>query len=180
MMMKFRRNPAVEDRLKKLAGTIESVVEKDELRMREARKVAELRRQAAVELHSICSDFVNSVNRLLSKVMLDLGPPDYSAEAFRDPGRNVIQINSAGRLIQIEFQATDTPTSTEEFRIPYIIRGAVRCFNQEQLDRAVIPELHLFYCLDKGRRTWLLFDPRTHRTVPFDQECLISLMERLV
>jgi hypothetical protein len=152
-MMKFKRNRVEEGRLRKLAQNIESLVQ---------------------------TDFVDSVNRLLSKVTLDLGPPEYSAEAFRDPGANVIQLNAAGRLVHIEFQATDTPTSTEEFRIPYIMRGAVRCFNQQLLDQAVIPELHLFYCLEKNRHTWLLFDPRTHRTVPFDKECLTSLMERLV
>ncbi len=101
-------------------------------------------------------------------------------ENYRDAGSNLFQVNVAGRLIQIEFRATDAPTSTEQYRVPYIMQGEVRCLNQEAIERAVIPEHLLFYCLEKDSQTWLLFDPRTHRTSDFDQECLISLLERLV
>lgn len=179
-MMKFGRFPTAKDRLKRLAEDIEALAHKDEEKVRQAHEVAELRCVAARELHSICADFVKSVNRLLSRPMVELGPPEYAAETFRDPGQNVFQINVAGRMLHIEFQATDTPTSTDKFRTPYILHGEVRCLNQESLDRAVIPELLLFCCVEKEKHVWILFDPRTHRTTPFDKNHLIALMERLV
>lgn len=178
--MKFKRNSKEADRLAKLARNIEALVEKDERLSREARDIAGLRQTAALELHSMCSAFVGSVNKLLSKAMLEFVPPEYSADAFRDPGVNVFQINASGRIVHIEFQATDTSSSTERYPTPYILHGAVRCFNQDMLDRAVIPEWQLFYCVEDRKRNWLLYDPRSHRASPFDKEHLITLMEQLI
>lgn len=178
--MKLRRNTRADDRLKRLADNIEVLVRTDEVRIREERRVTELRSKAARELHTTCSGFVASVNGLLGKPLVDLSPAEFTDENYRDAGSNLFQVNVAGRLIQIEFRATDAPTSTEQYRVPYIMQGEVRCLNQEAIERAVIPEHLLFYCLEKNRPVWILFDPRTHRTADFDQECLISLMERLV
>lgn len=179
-MMKFRRELKTKDRLERLARSIEALAEKDARRIREAHEIAELRRQAAAELHAICSEFVKSVNRLLPKAMLELGPPEYNPETLRDPGLNMLQINVSGRIVNIEFEATDELVSTEHFRIPYTLHGTVRCFNQEMLDRTMVPEMLLFYCLEKNKNGWLLVDPRTHRTLPFDQEYLVTAMEKLV
>ena len=178
--MKFRRSTGADDRLKRLANNIETLVRKDEERIREERKVSALRSQGARELHATCSTFVAAVNQLLRKPLVDLAPAEFTADTYRDAGGNLFQVNIAGRLIQIEFRATDAPISTEQYRVPYVLQGEVRCLNQESIERAVIPEHLLFYCLEKDTQTWLLFDPRTHRTSDFDQECLISLLERLV
>jgi hypothetical protein len=180
MIMKFGRNSLSRDRLKKLAENIEGLARKDEERIREAGRIDERRRQAAVELYSICAEFVASVNEMLSHIRLQFAPSEFSAEAFQDPGTNVFLINATGRVLHIEFRATDTLTSTEKFRVPYILEGVIRCFNQDMLDRTVIPEVHVFHCLERDRGYWTVFDPRTHRTAPFDQEYLIAQMERLV
>ena len=179
-MVKFGRHAASKDRIEKLAESIEALARKDEERIQEAHYIDELRREAAAELHSCCASFVISLNRLLNKVTLELAPPEFHAEVFRDPGVNVFQINAAGRVIDIEFQATDTLTSTEQFRVPYILQGSIRWFNQDMLDHTVVTETMLFYCHEKDQRRWVVFDPRTHRVAPFDQDYLIALMERLV
>lgn len=179
-MVKFGRHAPSKDRLERLAENIEALARKDEERIQEAHHIDELRREAAAELHSCCARFASSVNRLLNKVTLELSPPEYDVGAFRDPAVNVFQINAAGRVIHIKFQATDTLTSTEQFRIPYILQGAIRWFNQEMLDHTIVTETMLFYCVEKDRGRWVVFDPRTHRVVPFDQDYLVALMERLV
>ncbi len=82
--------------------------------------------------------------------------------------------------MQGEFSSTPELVSTEDFRIPYIISGSVRAFNQMLLDRDVIEEQLLFYTLEKRMRMWRFFDPRTYRSGPFDQEYLVCLMEQLL
>jgi hypothetical protein len=180
MNVKFRHPPAVEDRLKKLAHGIEALARKDEERIRRAQEIAELRLRGAREVHSACAEFVASLNRMLSNVSVELSPPEYSDEWFRDPGVNVLQINVSGRLVQITFEATEVLTSTEKIRIPYMLEGAVRCFNQDLLERVALHEMQLYYCLDRGRAVWLLFDPRTQRSTPLDQERLVSFVEQLI
>ncbi len=71
-------------------------------------------------------------------------------------------------------------TSTEEFRVPYILSGAIRCFNQQLLEKDLIEEQLLFYTLEKSRNLWRFFDARTYRSGPFDTDYLTSLMEQLV
>ncbi len=168
------------DRLKKLAEAIEALAEKDSALVQQTLTIASLRRQAAVELHTICNAFVGELNPLLSNIQLELDPPDYGAEAFQDIGVNLLQINVRGRILQIEFASTPETVSTENFRVPHILEGSIRCFNQEFLDRAVIEEQLVFYCLEKKRNLWRFFDARTYRSGPFDQEYLISLMEQVV
>lgn len=178
--MYFLRNKTGEERLKRLAKSIEALAEKDTRRIQEALEIAEWRLQAASELHATCARFVASLNRLLPKPMVELSPQEFQREAFQDPGPNVFQINVAGRMIHIEFRATDTPTSTEKYRTPYVLEGAARFVNQDLLDHVVVLERLLFYCVEQQRRGWLIFDPRTHRTVLFDEEQLIRFMEQLV
>ena len=133
-----------------------------------------------MDLHGVCAGFVGRVNALLSQCQLKLDPTAYSPESFHDGGANLFQINVRGRILQVQFQATEHLTSTEEFRIPYTLQGSVRCFNQELLDKDLIEEQLLFYCLEKKKSLWRFFDARTYRTGPFDQEYLISLMEQIV
>src|SRR5215469_11780590 len=44
---------------------------------------------------------------------------------FRESGPNLIQINVRGRILEIEYGATEELLSTEEFRVPYTVFGAV-------------------------------------------------------
>jgi len=131
-------------RLKRLAESIDALAEKDEHRQRHAREMDALRRRAATELHAICAHFVASINRLLSRSEVTLDPPDFPEDALREDGANLIQINIRGRILQIEFTTAQDLVSTEEFRIPYTMKGAVRAFNQAMPDRTVIAEQLLF------------------------------------
>jgi len=167
-------------RLKRLAESIDALAVKDERFLNRAHEIAEARCHAAAALHAICSDFVSSVNRLLSNGQVELDPPDFNGDAFRDDGVNLLQINARGRILQIEFEATDELTSTEEFRVPYTLKGAIHCFNQELLDHNQVEEQFIFYLFERDRRMWWFFDARTHRSGPFDQDYLISLMEQLL
>ncbi len=178
--MRFVRKNTTESRLQKLVRKIEATAKRDEERLREAQEIARRRASAALDLHTTCAAFVDSVNRLLPAPMLELSPPSYTPESFRDPGSNVFQINVSGRIVHLEFQATDTPTSIEKFRIPYILEGSLRAFNQELLDMSAIPEQLLFCCLDRNGLRWLWSNPRTQQAAPLDQEHLIAVLDRLV
>jgi hypothetical protein len=168
------------DRLKKLARSLDGLARKDEVHIRRAREIGSLRRQAALELHGICGDFVRGLNQLLSEIELEFDPEEYAPERFRDDGVNLFQINARGRILQIKFEATPEPVSTEDFRVPYILSGAVRCFNQQLLEKDLIEEQLLFYTIEKSRHLWRFFDARTYRSGPFDADYLTGLMEQLV
>jgi hypothetical protein len=168
------------DRLKKLAKSLDALARKDENVIRRAREISSLRRQAAVELHGICGDFVRDLNQLLAVIELEFHPEEYSPENFQDAGVNLFQINARGRILQIKFETMPELISTEEFRVPYILAGAVRCFNQQLLEKDLIEEQLLFYTIEKSRNLWRFFDPRTYRSGPFDTDYLIGLMEQLV
>jgi len=167
-------------RLKRLAQNIDALADRDQHVLNHAREIAALRRRGAAELHSICAEFVASVNRLLAREEVVLDPRDFGEGAFREEGRNLIQINVRGRILQIEFGGTPELVSTEEFRIPYTMDGSVRAFNQELLDKDIIEEQLLYYTLEKEKKWWRFFDARTYRSGPFDQEYLVALMEQLI
>lgn len=167
-------------RLKRLAESIEGLAEKDRLLLHRARQIAELRRKAAIEIHGTCGEFVISLNRLLSQPEVELDPPVFLPESFRENGKNLLQINVRGRILQIDFSATPELVSTEEFRLPYILEGTVRAFNQQFLEKDIIEEQLIFYTLEKEKNLWRYFDARTYHSGPFGQEYLVSLMERLV
>jgi hypothetical protein len=169
-----------DDRLKRLAKRLEAVARRDEEQQRQARQIAELRRQAASSLHALCADFVDALNGLLARRLVELSPPEYNSESLQDPGPNVFQINAGGRLIHLEFRATETLTSTDQLRTPYTLYGAARCFNQELLERVATHELLLFCCLHGDGYQWVLCDPAGRRTTPLDREALAALMERLL
>ncbi len=168
------------DRLKKLAANIDALVRKDEEHLRRTQEMLILRRKAAGQLHAVCSDFARALNELTTRTELKLDPPEYNAHSCRDGDVNLFQLNARGRILQIEFEATEELTSSEDFRIPYAMHGAVRGFNQEMLEQNLVREQLLFYTIEKTGNMWRFFDARTYRTGPFDQEYLIGLLEQLV
>jgi hypothetical protein len=170
----------MENRLRRLAQNIDSLAEKDQAELERSREIFRLRRMAAIEIHSICAEFVASLNRLLSRAEVMLDPPVYGEEAFQEIGKNLLQINVRGRILQIEFSATAEMVSTEDFRIPYTLEGAVRAFNQELLEKDIIEEQLIYYTLEKEKKWWRFFDARTHRSGPFSQEYLLMLMEEII
>ena len=168
------------NRLKKLAESIDALAEKDQAFIVKAQEVARLQRSAAADVHRICRSFVDHLNRHLSKTEVNFDPPDFAPESFNDEGLNLLQINARGRILQIEFKTTDEMISTENFRVPHILEGSIRCFNREKLEQSVIEEQFIFYCLEKNHKLWRFFDARTYRSGPFDEEYLISLMKQLI
>ncbi len=172
--------PASDARLRRLAASIDALADKDEKMLEEPRRIDALRRAAALELHRICGQFVSSVNALLKRTEIMLDPPEFSERAFREDAPNLIQINARGRILQLEFAATPGLLSTEDFRVPYTLEGAVRAFNQDLLDRAAIEEQLIFYTVEKRQSLWRYFDARTYHSGPFDRDYLMLLMERLI
>ena len=167
-------------RLKRLAENIDALARKDERLMRRTREIAELRQSAAAAIYSICENFVSAVNQLLTEPVMELDPPDFPPDAFQDDAPNLMQINVRGRILQVAFSSTPELISTEDFRVPYILGGTVRAFNQELLEKDIIEEQLIFYTLEQHKKMWRFFDSRTYRSGPFDQEYLVSLMEQLL
>ncbi len=166
------------DAIARLAKQIDAA-RKSEPSLATAEEVAALRRQGACQLHQICAEFVASLNSKLSDAALELSPPAYTPEAFREPGVNLFQIASQGREIQIAFQSTRELFSTEKFPIPYVLEGEVRTYNQRMLERFEIRNDRLFLCLHERVVFWRFFDWRGDRTAPVDTNLLASLMQRL-
>jgi hypothetical protein len=167
-----------DDSIARLARQIDAAKRNEHLSV-DADHVSALRRRGACELHSICAEFVSSVNNRLSRAALDLSPPVYAAELFREPGTNLIRIGSQGREMQITFEATPQLVSTAKFLIPYVLEGEVRAYNQKMLERFEIKSQALFFCLEKETAKWRFFDWRTRRTGPVGSELLVNLMGHL-
>jgi len=168
------------ERLRKLARNLDALARKDEGTIRRTREIGALRRQAALELHTTCAGFVRELNALLEEIEIDFQPEDYQAENFHDDGINLFQMNARGRILQIRFEATPELTSTEDFRVPYILAGTVRCFNQQLLEKDLIEEQSLFYTVEKSRHLWRFFDARTYHAGPVDADYLAGLLEQLI
>jgi hypothetical protein len=171
---------SAQTRLKKLAASIAALAEKDELVERRAREIAATRDAAGAELYAICAEFVSGLNHLLPRPEVMIDPSEASAASLLERPHRLIQINVRGRILQVEYEPTPELISTEEFRVPYTLAGFVRAFNQELLEKDLIEEQLIFFTLEKHRRMWRFFDPRTYRSGPFDQEYLVSLMEQLI
>ena len=169
-----------QNRLKRLAESIDALTEKDESQMRYTRDMAALRLAAAAELHAICAGFVHDVNSLLSRDTVGLDPAEFSPAGFREESPNLLQINVRGRILQVEYTSTPELSSTEDFRIPYTLEGFVRAFNQALLDKDLIEEQLIFYTLEKSGNMWRFFDARTYRSGAFDRAYLIGLMEQII
>jgi len=171
---------AADARLRKLAEGIAALTKKDGLVLERAREIADMRNAAAAEIYALCAEFAAGLNRLLAQAEVRLDPPESSVVEFWDGAPCLIQINVRGRILQIEYESTAELVSTEEFRIPYTLAGSVRAFNQELLEKDLIEEQLIFFTLEKHRRMWRFFDPRTYRSGPLDQEYLVTLMEQLI
>jgi hypothetical protein len=176
--VKWKRNRL--DRLTRLVRAIEDIGARDRRLIVESTLVDRLREKGAVDLYGICRLFVDKVNARLSEPAILLDPPSFSEGNYNDGGPNLFQINLRGRLLQIEFAATDSLYARDDFRRPYVLRGAVRSFNQELLDRDSVDEQMIFYCPQDDEPCWYFFDGRTYRTGRVAEEYLVSEMERLL
>ena len=178
--MRRLRSWPKDDRLQRLARRIRSLQDTDERRVRRVHEVEAMRRAAARELHSVCDDFVAAVNGMLDDRVVLLDPPEFSAASYSDDSPNLLQINVHGRILQVAYAATAELVSTEDFRIPYILEGSVRAFNQEMLDKDLIEEQPLFYTMEPNRNMWRYFETRTYHSGPLDRDYLISVMEQIL
>jgi hypothetical protein len=170
------------DRLTRLAERIDAASDRDRKLVADATQVEELRVRGAAELHEILRGFVDKLNGKLSDRAVLLDPPRFSRDGF-DDDRNLFQINLRGRLLQVEFASTDSPTENDDFKRPYILRGTVRSFNQDLLLHNTVDEQLIFYCPDRSKpdgAEWYFFDERTYRTGRVGEEYLITEMERLL
>lgn len=172
-----RRRP---DRLTRLARAIEAIAESDRKLIDESTRVDELRARGALDLHRICSAFVDRVNAKLSDPAILLDPAVFEEANYNDGGLNLFQINLRGRILQIEFGPTDELFEDDDFRRPYVLRGAVRSFNQDLLDHGSIGEQMIFYCPSEGGARWHFFDGRTYRSGLVAEHYLITELERLL
>ncbi len=172
--------PAGEERLRRLAHNIDRLVEKDEDLLRRERETAAMRRAAAAQLHVLCASFVTDLNSLLERSEVRLDPDTFDVDMFQPDMPTLFQIQVRGRILQISFAATPGLTSTEEFRIPYILEGSVRAFNQKLLDKHLVEEQLLFYTLEGRGAMWRYFDTRTYKSGHFDRDYLMTLMEEVI
>ena len=180
--VKWKRGPVMKDdeRITRLARQIGSEVKKDHHLLLKKPEVLELRRQGATEIYAICADFVGSVNRRMTMPILELTPPEFTSEMFRESGPNLFHVNAQGRILQIVIEATREKFSTEKFLIPYILEGEVRAYNQEMLERTQIRSQALFYCIEEKGNRWHYFEWLHGRSGAFVQAQLVSLLERIV
>jgi len=139
-----------------------------------------LRSRGALDLHRICSLFVDRVNEKLSDPAILLDPAVFEESNYHDGGLNLFQINLRGRILQIEFGPTADLYEDEDFRKPYVLRGAVRSFNQDLLDHGSVEEQMIFYCPSGHGARWHFFDARTYRSGLVGEHYLITEMERLL
>jgi hypothetical protein len=168
------------DPLTRLAKSIEAIGERDRDLLDESKQVDRLRTEGALALHGICRRFVDTLNAQLSAPALQLDPPDYSPGHYHDRGINMFQINLRGRLLQVEFTAGEELHSTEEFRLPYILEGAIRSYSQRSSERDRLDEQAIFCCPRSGALSWHYFDYRTYGTGLVTPEFLAAEMQRLV
>lgn len=168
------------DRLTRLADAIEAIAESDRRLLDEIAAVDRLRSRGAVELHRRCAAFVDKVNARLSEPVILLDPPSFAEGNYRDEGPNLFQINLRGRLLQVEFSATGELHEDDDFRLPYVLRGTVRSFNQELLDLDNVDEQMIFYCPSGQTGIWYFLDSRSYRSGQVGEDYLIAEMERLL
>jgi hypothetical protein len=175
---KWRRHRP--DRLSRLAEAIEAIGDRDRQLIEESTHVDRMRSRGAVDLYAICRVFVDKVNGHLTEPAVLLDPPDFVERNYNDGGANLFQINLRGRLLQLEFTATDDLYEADDFRRPYVLRGSVRSFNQDLLDHNGVDEQMIFYCPDADSARWYFFDGRTYRTGLLSEDYLAAGMERLL
>lgn len=79
--------------------------------------------------------------------------------------------------MQITFAARAQLLSTQKFRVPYVLEGEVRAYNQKMLERFEIVTLSFFYCVGEEVFGWRYYDWRTLRTGRVSREFLAERME---
>lgn len=168
-----------DERLRRLARSLDKLAEKDRQRIRREEEVLSLRRAAAAELHALLAKFVESVNQLVKEVHVDLAPPQWRDEAFDESEMIVFQINVSGRVIQFSFQSTGPLEELTDIRVAYTLSGAVRWFNQEFLERDEIGDHRLYYCVGRSEQGWRYID-RSQKMNLVNEEYLTSLFELIV
>jgi hypothetical protein len=176
--VKWKRHP--HDRLVRLARAIEALAGRDQLLIDESARVDALRDQGAASLYAICRDFVDDLNGRLSQPALVLDPPEWNADSYNDGGPNLLQISLRGRLLQLEYAATEEPYSNEDFRHRYVLRGGVRSFSQDLLEQDTVDEQQIFFCPHETGASWHFFDARTYRTGVLSIDYLAMELERLL
>jgi hypothetical protein len=167
-------------RLSRLAAAIDRVNRQDRVLLTEIARVEQLRIQGAAALHGICGAFVDDLNARLAEPSLQFDPPVFDPGRFRDSAPNLFQINLSGRLLQIEFTATDELVSTDDFRKPYTLVGTVRSFNRELLAQNSVDEQSIYFCPEGASGEWHYFDSRTYRTGRVSGDFLARELERLL
>ena len=152
--------------------------------LEESSVVDKLREEGAASLYRLCREFVDELNGKLSQPALVLDPQEWTAHSFNDSGPNLLQISLRGRLLQIEYSATDEPYSSEDFRHRYVLRGGVRSFNQSFLEQDTVDEQQIFFCEGGDHPSkdpaWHYFDARTYRTGIISVDYLAAELERLL
>jgi hypothetical protein len=172
-----RRRP---NRLERLAARIEALNERDNGLDDETAAVGRLRLRGAAELYAICRGFVKSLNSALVSPVIILDPSDYLPENFTYSGPNILQINLRGRLLQIDFAATEDLYSTDDFRRRYTLQGTVRSFNQELLASNIVDEQTIYYCPEGAAGQWYFFNSQTYRTGRVTADFLAAELERIL
>ena len=167
-------------RLKRLAKKLDDLPAKDEERIRQIREMELRQRLGAVELHELCLDLVHTLNALLKKLKLELTPEVYNPDLIESEQGLLFQVNASGRILQVAVLAPENSISTEHFRTPYVLRGAIRSFNQETLERQEIRETPIFYCQAEADFSWVFMETRTRKTGPVDREFLMDVLEQLL
>ncbi len=168
------------DRLTKLARAIELLGERDQNLLSESSRVDRLRIEGAVALHALCREFTEALNGKLTSPAVVLDPADYRAEHFNDGVPGLFQINLRGRLLQLEFEATEELYSKEEFRRPYVLFGTVRSFNQDFLTHNTVGEKSIFYCPEGAGGKWYFFENRTYGSGEVNTDFFIGELQELL
>lgn len=154
--------------------------ERDQNLMDESTRVDRHRIAGAVELHGLCREFTEALNAKLSSPAVVLDPPEYGAEQYNDGVPGLFQINLRGRLLQLEFEATEELYSKEEFRRPYVLFGTVRSFNQDFLVHNTVGEKSIFYCPEGAGGRWYFFENRTYDTGEVNTDFFIGELQELL
>jgi hypothetical protein len=149
----------------RLAKQLDHLVERDEKTVEEMDLTDQARRHGARILHTICADFTRRLNAAMTRTEMLLMPTEFDPATYREDAPNLIQMSLRGRIVQIQYEATEQIVANENFRYPYILQGAVNGFNQTLLERDLIEEQLLFYAKNgKQEFRWHYFEPRTYRT----------------
>ncbi|MBI4902104.1 MAG: hypothetical protein HY820_00615 [Acidobacteria bacterium] len=166
--------------VQRLARKLGELPAKDALRIQAAEALEKAQQRGGEELHEVCRTFVEALNGLQEALVVDLSPGVFHPEVLDTPGTVLIQINASGRILQLSILPREAAYSSDQFRLPYVLRGAIRWFNQELLDRHLVEEHQIFYCRERGEHHWLYQNPRTRKTGAIDSDYLAECLEQLL